>query len=100
MYFNYFCQLLWSSSSKYKKTFSESNGNTEYIQESLRVNQSMNSRLINKRNINIFLGLVLAPYFKWVIYNIGPRVYMGSSSLLRMTETLFLASYTKTYRPY
>src|SRR6218665_1830257 len=62
------------------------------------VNQSMNSRLKNKRNINIFIGLVLAPYFKRVIYNIGPRVHgFQLEPLLRMTETLFLASYTKTY---
>jgi len=42
MYFNYFCQLLWSSSPKYKNTFNKSNWSTKYIQESLRVNQSIN----------------------------------------------------------
>ena len=54
MYFNYFCQLLWQSSPKYKirNTFNESNGNLKYIQESLRVNQSMNIRLRNNRHIS------------------------------------------------
>ena len=48
--------------SKIQNTFNESNWNTKYILESLRVSQSMNIRLINKRNINIFLGLVLLPW--------------------------------------
>src|SRR6218665_1530465 len=41
MYFNYFCQLLWTRGPKYY-TFNEGNLNTKYIQESLRVNQSIN----------------------------------------------------------
>jgi len=45
-YFNYFCQLLQTSCSKYS-------------QDSLWVNQSIIICLINKRNRNVFLGLAL-----------------------------------------
>ena len=34
---------------------------------------------------------------RWIKSRSSQEVSMGSSSLLRMTETLFLASYTKTY---
>ena len=60
MYFNYFCQLLLPSSPKYKICLMKVIEIRKYIQESLRVNQSVNIRLINKRNVNIFLCLVLA----------------------------------------
>jgi len=47
MYFNYFCQLLWTSNPKYKirNSFNESDLNTKWIQKSLLVNQSINQSI-------------------------------------------------------
>jgi len=60
-YFNYFCQSLWTSGPKYKILLTK----VIEIQNTFRsqsVNQLMNIRLINMRNISIFhshFGLVL-----------------------------------------